>query len=784
MPTTKVMFKSLITLYYTDEIIRERNLLIEDIDDYLENIEHKFNLTDYQAIKYENEVDLKLDTSNSLLNYSWDHIDSHYDYAKVVIQRFTRTFNDDKTTTDSTATTDNTLFYFVDSFKILANKTLQLHMVIDSVNSAFYEKSIEQIEACFDKRTLIHRQHEDNYFNDTTIYFEESDPESTQATIKRNIDEISEGLNVPLQSERHYEVSDVDDNTWYLLYYGDNSGVDTYLLPEKSTDVITYGLSTANETKITIQDDDGSRLLFVGGKIHLEITDTYNITMSYDYTIGEQITIGSGDNATTIKLDAVSFGCMTGNHTIQKLYVHGIDISSGQRTYLIINDYSTHFDHIVATTYNTAHIYWAMNLDTKSAGQFTNELYSFIYDLEPTTDINILTNAPETTISLYDYSTLNLVDQKNLKIIQLPYKPTSDFNGWTFDNTKHFMKLTSSRIAISNTLDIESVGSDLFSLITKANIKTNITRPTSEWDSKMYHSDFNMIKLYYDSFSTMFKYEELDPYDITQDYRFNKLEFNCSKVFNSHFLFHVKDYYPYKAKEDYSGYIVVNRNNEMPIYNSDYVNYVKTGYNYDKKQRALDISTAAIKTGTNTAFGAIGGAIAGAKASGIGAVPGAILGGAIALVSGTIDTIKTSISEQQSIEQKLATLQAQGTTVSVCDDVDLMDIYCNNKVHVRYYRPNQTIKENLNNLFIYFGYKKEVYGVPNIHNKMNWNFLQCDPIFTQGSIKFNLKNILSEKLKDGITIIHKTPLTDGTYIWDINQNYINWDTWLYTQARG
>lgn len=46
----------------------------------------------------------------------------------------------------------------------------------------------------------------------------------------------------------------------------------------------------------------------------------------------------------------------------------------------------------------------------------------------------------------------------------------------------------------------------------------------------------------------------------------------------------------FKQTIDYEDYLLVNRNNEETIFSNDYLNYIRTGYNYDKKVRERTIS--------------------------------------------------------------------------------------------------------------------------------------------------------------------------------------------------
>ena len=45
----------------------------------------------------------------------------------------------------------------------------------------------------------------------------------------------------------------------------------------------------------------------------------------------------------------------------------------------------------------------------------------------------------------------------------------------------------------------------------------------------------------------------------------------------------------FKHTIDYEDYLLVSRNNEETIFSNDYLNYIRTGYNYDKKARDREI---------------------------------------------------------------------------------------------------------------------------------------------------------------------------------------------------
>lgn len=73
--------------------------------------------------------------------------------------------------------------------------------------------------------------------------------------------------------------------------------------------------------------------------------------------------------------------------------------------------------------------------------------------------------------------------------------------------------------------------------------------------------------------------------------------FKPTNTINSKFAFHfdystLKDaaFGTFKQTIDYEDYLLVSRNNEETIFSNDYLNYIRTGYNYDKKVRERTIS--------------------------------------------------------------------------------------------------------------------------------------------------------------------------------------------------
>lgn len=101
-------------------------------------------------------------------------------------------------------------------------------------------------------------------------------------------------------------------------------------------------------------------------------------------------------------------------------------------------------------------------------------------------------------------------------------------------------------------------------------------------ESKLYNSNFYTYKLAYDNFYAQVAFERFR--NIQATVPTIMLEFKPTNTINSTSIF---KWTPggayYKKIADYEEYIPCSRNNEISIFSNDYVNYIRTGYNYDKK---------------------------------------------------------------------------------------------------------------------------------------------------------------------------------------------------------
>lgn len=216
---------------------------------------------------------------------------------------------------------------------------------------------------------------------------------------------------------------------------------------------------------------------------------------------------------------------------------------------------------------------------------------------------------------------------------------------------------------------------------------------------------------------------------------------------------------------DYEDYLLVTRNNEETIFSSDYLNYLRNGYNYDKKVKS-EQATVSYAMGALQVAGAAASFVAAAFTGGASAAAG------IALTTGAITTFTSAAYQQhtndETLAQKIKNLQMQSAAAIGSDDIDLLKYYNKNKLYFCIYRPLSFQRAALNNLFYYCGYKHKAMGIPNTTSRLWFNFIQCKPIFveeenaTQDVPSNKFWDDLKVRFMAGVTRYHRV---QGMYDW-------------------
>lgn len=428
---------------------------------------------------------------------------------------------------------------------------------------------------------------------------------------------------------------------------------------------------------------------------------------------------------------------------------------------------------------------------------------------------------------LENIDTLDRTQQSLIKVIKLPYAPIGfkivddilvyDKNNWVYSPTTGFLKLLDLGTRFENT--IEFTENPLNNLVDNAGTVSLTELRNDKYEPKLFHSDYYTPKFVYDSFNLGFALEQVDLDKFVAGKL--KLKFNPTSTINSRFLFTFPQYVLKYSSSDFDNIIYVNRNNEETLYNSAYINYVRTGYNYDKKKAEQSnamswIGTAASLVGSAMSiYGAVGsfnankaipdpnnkgvtlkslwGSNYDVKLPALDMQGNVINFAAQALLSTTmwgriasaVTTSVTSIAgslmnqiqNEQSINQKLDELRNQAVQVSGADDVDLLDVYCNNKMKICYYQVSDQIKEKLGDLFYYTGYVENKQGIPDLDTRSWFNYIMCDADFAESDLYESFVGDAKGRYATGVTVYHNH-MIDNVKTWDFDQKYENWENSL------
>ena len=422
---------------------------------------------------------------------------------------------------------------------------------------------------------------------------------------------------------------------------------------------------------------------------------------------------------------------------------------------------------------------------TNSLPDYNTILNSHLYAESAVTNTFSFSNVGTQMVN--GIESVDRTDPRNIKLIKLPYVPSDvSVNGsgvvtlspeWAFDSNSNLIKL----INYSKPLVHKVVPNTDMSILTHEFVDmdgcTILTSRNKKYESKLYHSDFFTPKFVYDSFSKQFDLERIDSLKLTTANPTRGLfefTFVVSRNVVSKFLFDMTQYVGDYVEEtqDYNHIVCVARNNEEVLYNSQYLNYLRTGYNYDLKTKERTELTAGVGIGLNVAglVASIGlSFVPGAQGIGIGAAVGSVIG----LAGQLVNYAKTTAQNDQNIAQKLQEAQMQGVAVQNADDVDLLDYYSQNKAMLCYYKVSDEMEDALFDLFHYCGYKTNLQKVPDKSTRYWFNFVQADLVFVDtANLPSEVEEDIKAKFGDGVTFFH---YREG-YGFDFAQEKENWET--------
>lgn len=818
---------STVKLYssYKWELLAGRFLVVDDIENYLASKTGTVTLSNFQYIKPELEISITCDLSqtyaepksSSFKYVSIANSDNpsiiYYYFVKKVIWRAKNAVRFELVMDVLNTLKEGTHYEFKDSTRIIREHKnrfmlgpIQFTMVWNAASTIGYLVINDQVKIInvtqdntvicearvincdYDENTIILEtidgisltaletaindavQYNDyiSIYKDSSNYIEDNtfeDVSDFESVIYRDIDYIPENISPILQcgNAGGQYIGDKDkailNKDWYLVYRNqddpspDNlsNPVECYLVPSSATainegDMTSGRLTAANleegqyyYVKVTAADQ-----FFIDGVTDIPAGGTRNFFVVFknpDNTLTVTYYLCILVSSMWIAYDTGTFNC------------NFVQMEALPQSYYKSSSQFTTIDNFMA--------HWNDTTGSWDNGEASNYIDSI--------------------------DALDRSEAKNIKVIKLPYipynfnivnskidVPNSDWIYTTLGAMK-VLKLNNLNTKLHNSLMIadNTYSNPLMHLrigkISTINPSYNDLRREYSYESKLFNSEFYRPTYVYDSFSFVIQLEKC-----RLDYYINfgtslRIDFDVTRTINSRFMFTFDSYQLRNSGESYANVMPINRNNEEVLYNVPYINYIRTGYNYDVKNRNLSNISSYINVA--------GSAVSIGVSLAVPSAPLKVAGVAASLVSFAMsakNAVVTTMQNENSIKATLLQKEHQTASVSGSDDVDLMSIYANNRLKLLYYTPNEVMLNMINNLFFYAGYASNRIGKPTHNNRINFDYLECDAMIQwQSNVPEECIEELINCFKNGVTYIHK--VNSRTTKWDFEQKYENWE---------
>lgn len=211
----------------------------------------------------------------------------------------------------------------------------------------------------------------------------------------------------------------------------------------------------------------------------------------------------------------------------------------------------------------------------------------------------------------------------------------------------------------------------------------------------------------------------------------------------------------YEMAEPYSLVLTSTRNNDIPLYNSDYLNYMRYGYQFDKQSHDISMIASVLGVVSSVILSGVG--IATEQPALVGMGVSGIVSSAIAL--GAKDA-----QYRTEMAKRLSELTNTSLDVSSENDVGIFKAYNKgNKLRETIYIPMPYATKLIDEYYFRFGYACDVYGKPNIYTRQRFNYLRCDAKFLIDSDAYDpkiatdsVKTDISDRLSMGVFFVHRS----------------------------
>lgn len=305
-----------------------------------------------------------------------------------------------------------------------------------------------------------------------------------------------------------------------------------------------------------------------------------------------------------------------------------------------------------------------------------------------------------------------------------------------------------------------------------------LTNRTKYNESKLFNSDYYYHKISYDADSCMIELQKINKSNL--NIFSSKITGLVTNTLNSAIVFKINDYIDEtlngeRFAEDYPNILISQKNNQMTIVTDPYINYLRNGYNYDKKINEMD-SASDIK---NLVLNGLqfGAGLALAPVTGGMSAISAISGG-IGVVNSIIGVAENQERRNIAMEQKMVQLKNQTVNIRGNSPIDISEFYSKNRLIDFEYSIRNRTQDVLFNLFYFCGYVASRYGTPKLNQRVRFDFIQCESVF-KNTYRIS-QEIIDELIicfTNGVFYLHYVDSFENMF----NFKYENWENSLLNE---
>lgn len=710
------MATSTIKFYRGCKLTPDRNALLDNLEEYLATLYSTYSNDTFQYQKMDLDLMVKIQAAQS--------------YQREGLGNYCKITQDLKN-----------WYFFIVGTNWVSENVVEVQLSLDSINTFALES-----DYFISNKTQVIRKHKDRFIKATGT-------PTTGYTCINNIDKEPEGLSGINKTRDNANgktrLGPTDtrlNRNWYLVYDNDvNDVIRCRLFPDEGTDILLntvdsnwYTVNTTTESKFFTRDENGAIEADCDGTIKY-ISDWQDL---FQYI--------------NVKFDGSKY-------TIYICNALGVLQTISNITSLKLRNVSVY--HSNGQSYNGA------------------KTLNFVLNLQAT---------PITTVGKRYFRTINTVDRSDTKLISIiccPYCPIKiewtgsgvstsglyDINETDSCLDLNFRNLDLEQSFTDNLTSIFSTSIDAFMSADTMKLSSRITNN----ETKLNNSEFLELKYAYGDNTTVILPENVindnTMTSISADINYKQTnQTTADKVFTIDIKKNsTSDQYLHTA--DYDTVIYSNRQDNLPILNSNYLSYVRNGgYQYDKQ---------AVKRQTTGAYIGAGLGIIQTVGGLLTAQTGVGIAMAVSGITTTISSISNAIINQAqletSLQQKINEALNQSNSISNISSVDLINYVDGNKLYRYLYRPSSKQSTNIFKLFYNCGYavnKQEEIDTDTTNTRYWFDYVQAEVVFDRYNKAYEkFTRDIKARYALGITRIHYHEI-NGVKYWGWQENdFENWE---------